>query len=120
MLKPNEIRITDFGTLLDTFGKAELEAVGALIVRWHQVHQLAEWTPVSRADIATLFESDDLARGWARNPFWRPDHYAFNEGRYIDGWCEVPEAKGELTQKFHEAIERRAQKDRERGQRAIT
>lgn len=120
MLKPGEIAIQPTGVLLDTLGRVEVEAVAALIVRWHQVHGHAEWTPVSRRDIGAMFESDQVVQEWASNPFWRLDPYGFAQQGFITGWDAGPDAKGELTPAFHEALERRAQKDRDRGQHVIT
>lgn len=118
LLKPSEVRIQPMGVLLDTLGAVELEAVGALIVRWHQVHELEDWAEVSRREISELFD-DAIVKGWCSNPFWRPDPLDFAARGYITNWSRA-DTKGELTPKFHEALWKRAQLDRELGQHVIT
>lgn len=118
-VKPLQILTHEIGVLTDTLGKVETEAVAALIVRWHVVNNHAEWMPVSRRDIADLLPVDDIAKGWARNPFWKPSPYDFCNQGFIEGWNDGPDAKDTLTAKFHEALSVRAAKDRERRQRVL-
>lgn len=108
-MKPSEIHLNDnpiTQALINTLGRAELEFVAALIVRYHHVHGLAEWSPVSRVDIATLFEQPDpIVAAWGRNPFWNPDPAGFINAGLIEGWGAAAEAKGTLTPKFFAALE---------------
>lgn len=119
---PTDIRLNGLGLLTDTLGQAELEAAAALIVRWHHVHELKDWQPVSRQDVLELFESDDVAQAWATNPFWRPAPFEFMNAGFIVGWSDSDAgvaAKGTLTQKFLDALQVRADKDRARKQNVL-
>lgn len=108
-MKPNNFQIDSFGLspqLIGTLPKAEFEWAAVLVIRYHHVHKLEEWTPISRRDVSTLFESDtEGAMKWGANPFWRPDPYAFHEQGYITNWDVGPDAKGVFTQKFFDAVE---------------
>jgi hypothetical protein len=108
-MKPYNFQIDTSGMsaqLVGTLHKAELEFAAVLVIRYHHVHKLEAWTPISRRDVATLFESDtEGAMKWGKNPFWRPDPYGFFEQGYITGWGEGPDVKGLLTQKFFDAVE---------------
>jgi hypothetical protein len=108
-IKPCDIHLTDdpiVQDLINTLGRAEHEFVAALIVRWHHVHELAEWTPVSRDDIVTLFEPPaPIVAAWGGNQFWRPDPHAFEEAGFIVGWRGTAASKGTLTPLFFEKIE---------------
>jgi hypothetical protein len=74
-MKPSNFSIDSSGMsgqLIGTLHKAELEWAAVLVIRYHHMHKLEEWTPVSRSDVATLFSSDtEGAMRWAANPFWR-------------------------------------------------
>lgn len=95
------------GVLVGTTGRVETEAVAAYIVRWHHLHSPAAWVPVSRADLATLLDSDEAAQRWARNPFVRPSPRDFSAQGWIDGWdANDPGAKGTLTAAFFQALRR--------------
>lgn len=127
--KTTDIKPTDFPigdspivqALINTLGKSELEFAAALVIRYHHVHGLTEWTPVSRADIATLFDepADPIAAGWARNPFWRPDPHAFVSAGFIEGWLGGADSKGTLTARFFEHVEREHARRRAAGLWAI-
>ncbi len=110
-IHPNTIPITNHPIvqgLINTLGRAELEFAAALVIRYHQAHGLTEWTPLSRNDIAKLFEKsnpDPIVAVWARNPFWNPDPYELANQGFITGWMEGPDAKGTFTLKFFEAVE---------------
>jgi len=49
-----------------------------------------------------------------RNPFWRPDPFAFSRGGFISGW-DKPDVKGELTPKFFEAVDKEHNRRRGKG-----
>jgi hypothetical protein len=110
-IKPSDLRIDPMGTITNSLGKAELEFVAALIIRWHQVNDHTEWQPVSRADIISLLTSDEAVQEWANNPFWKPDPHAFSRLGYITRWHEGPEAKGLLTEKFFAGLQKRLDAD---------
>lgn len=103
VLDPNGAGIAD--VFIGTLHKAELEFTAVLIARYHHVHGLTEWAPITRRQIASLFETDDVTRKWGSNPFWRPDPFTFTAQGYIDGWNDGPDAPGMLTQKFFDAVE---------------
>jgi len=108
-MKPADITLSEHSIvqgLISTLGRAEHEFVAALIVRWHRVQGLKDWAPVSRDDIARLFDAPDpIVAAWARNPFWRPDPGAFAASGYIDGWQHGPASKGTLTPRFFNALD---------------
>lgn len=117
MISPLMIWPDPGGMLVGTLGRAECEFVGALIIRWHHVHRFDEWTPVSRADIANLFDTDSVAQEWARNPFWKPHPHKFADSGFITGWMDGPDVKGTLTEKFHLGIAKRIAYDETRRRR---
>jgi hypothetical protein len=106
--KPSQVSIDPIGAIVATLGKAEHEMCAALIVRWHHRHSPDEWTPMSRADVATLLDgNDELVASWGANPSWRPEPGAFAHAGFVDGWSVGADAKGTLTAKFFEGIGRR-------------
>lgn len=109
-VKPASIHPDAGGLLVATLGRSELEQLAALIVRWHHVHGHADWTPVSRRDLADLIESDDLAASWARNPFWQPAVRSFSDLGFVEGWGggrADADNKGTLTAKFFAGLAKR-------------
>jgi hypothetical protein len=110
-LKPGDLRIEPMGIISASLGHAETEFVAALIIRWHHVNKHEEWQPFSRADIATLFDTDPVTQQWARNPFWKPDSREFMEMGFIEGWTQDPSVKGTLTDKFFAGLQRRIDAD---------
>lgn len=113
-LSPSDLRIDPMGTVMGSLGKAELEFVAALVIRWHQVNNHTEWQPMSRQDIASLFENDEAVQEWAKNPFWKPTPYEFAAQGFITGWNEGPEVKGTLTDKFFAGLQKRLDADAKR------
>jgi len=97
------------GIMIGTLGRAATEMAAAILVHFHHVKGLAEWTPVSRREIAdALFgddEPDPKVLEWAANPFWRPDPMALVKDGFVEGWTEVDDP-GRVTEKFLQAMER--------------
>lgn len=122
MFKPADVIIDDdpiVPAFVNTLGRSELEFCAGLIVRWHQVQGYVDWMPVSRADIGEFMmkhRDDPYLSRCGRNPFWKPDPFAFARGGYIS-WPEnsPPSTKGELTSKFFEAVEKEHARRREAG-----
>lgn len=104
--RPCDIRIEPMGVVLNSLGSAETEFVAALIVRWHLVNNHTEWQSVSRLEIASLLETDEVARKWVTNPFWQPRPREFMEAGFIEGWASDPTAKGTLTDKFFAGLQK--------------
>ena len=91
--------------LIATLGRAETEAIGALIIHWHVVNNHTTWQPVSRIDLLYLIRNDANAGAWLKNPFWCPDPFEFASKGFIDGWIDQgADVKGTLTDKFFAAI----------------
>lgn len=96
------------GILTDTTGRVETEAVAAYVVRWHHLHSPDAWAPVSRADLASLLDTDEVAQRWANNPFIRLSPKEFSERGFIEGWHATDAAaKGTLTSRFFDALTKR-------------
>jgi hypothetical protein len=101
---PQQINPEEGGTLCDTLGKAECEFVAAMIIRWHHTNNHTSWQPLSRRDLVSLLDKDEMTKAWAQNPFWRPSPYDFAQKGFIEGWDKDPDSKGTLTDKFFEKI----------------
>lgn len=120
MFKPSDVIIDDdpiIPAFVNTLGRAELEFCAGLIVRWHQVKGHVEWTSMCWGDIVEFVRenpNDPYIMRSVKNPFWRPDPFAFSREGYISGW-DKPDVKGELTPKFFEAVEKEHNRRRERG-----
>lgn len=102
-LKPADVQLGAAGMLTDRFGKTEVECAAALVVRYHQVHGLTEWTPVSRRQVISLFDEDDVSMRWVANPFWRPDPNRLRDEGWISGWA-TPDEPGLFTPKGLSAL----------------
>ena len=106
--RPADLIIDPMGTFIDTLGSAETEMCAALIVRWHHANNHDTWMPVSRQEIADFLMTDPIVAQWAKNPFWRPDPTRFVREGFVDGWVVAePGAKGTLTPKFFEKLQKR-------------
>jgi hypothetical protein len=102
-VKPQDVMVPEIGIMTATLGKAEAEMVAALLVRYHHAKGLTEWTPITRRELADFLAADDMAKGWAKDPFWRPAPWLLVERGFIVGWSNADDP-GTVTPKFLEAI----------------
>lgn len=119
MIRPSDVPIEDGGFLTDYLGNFEAEVTAALLVRYHQAKGLPEWVPVTCRQLAEFLKGDELVRGWARNPLWRPLAIHLVALEYVDGW-EDSDAPGVVTPKLLEHLAERGawKRDREGGGRS--
>ena len=107
-LRPREISVSEICTCPGTLGRVELEAVAACIVLYHWEHDLEDWTPVTRRQIADWVPTSPHLRKIASNPSWNIDLHGFIQDGSISGWDRPgPESiddPGTVTDKFMEAV----------------
>lgn len=105
-MKPADVRVEPWGVVVDAFGKSEVEAAAALIIRYHVAKGLEDWTDFTRRQIGDFLLEDDVARKWAQNPIWRPYPYGLVERGLVEGW-ETADAPGRFTEKALHHLEHR-------------
>lgn len=110
MIAPNQVKLPRIGILTATLDRAEPEAVGAVIVRWHHVHSPEEWSGIALDDFVAFVKNDEVCQTW-HNPIWTQTliygmHAVLDKG-FVEGWVRgEPDSIGHVTEAFLERIER--------------